>query len=67
MEFVGFAGEECEEERERLREILVGLGVMLRPEQIKKKPTTQILEEIEASNENPLKPSQRRQQHARAR
>ncbi len=46
LEFVGFAGEECEVERERLREILVGAGVSLRPEQIKKKSPAQILEEV---------------------
>lgn len=50
LEFVGFAGEKCEEERERLRKILLDSGVALRPEQIRKKSTAQILEEM-ASNE----------------
>lgn len=42
LEFIGFVGEECREERERLRKIMVDFGVMLEPEEITKKSAQQI-------------------------
>jgi len=62
LEFVGFAEEACEEERERLRKILVESGVALRPEKIIKKSATQILEEM-ATNKKESEPRHGRQQY----
>lgn len=59
LEFVGFAGEDCEEERERLRKVLVESGVALRLEQVKRKSSSQILEERRENSERRIKPSQR--------
>lgn len=59
LEFIGFAGEDCEEERERLRRVLVESGVALKLEQIKRKSSSQILEEKRENSEGRIKPGQR--------
>lgn len=46
IEFIGFVGEECVEERERLRKIMLDFGVMLETEEIVKKPAQQISREV---------------------
>ena len=42
LEFIGFIGEECTEERQRLRKVMVDFGVTLEPEKIAKKTAQQI-------------------------
>jgi len=42
LEFIGFIGEECREERDRLRKIMVDFGVMLESEKITKKSAQQV-------------------------
>jgi hypothetical protein len=51
VEFIGFMGEECTEERERLRKIMVDFGVMLEPEKITKKSARQITLETNATEQ----------------
>lgn len=51
IEFIGFVGEECSEERERLRKIMVDFGVMLETERITKKTIQQISNEVAGSEE----------------
>jgi hypothetical protein len=50
LEFAGFAGEECAEAREELRKVLLGLGVMLDPQEIRKKSPSDISEELAQSS-----------------
>jgi len=50
IEFVGFPGNSCSEERERIREILLGLGVELDPEEIQRKSSEQIARELKGSD-----------------
>ena len=51
LEFIGFVGAECSEERERLRDVLLGLGVVLEPQKITKKNNEQIALEIGAAKQ----------------
>jgi len=51
IEFIGFVGEECSEERERLRKIMVDFGVMLEIERITKKRIQQISKELAGNEE----------------
>lgn len=51
LEFSGFKGEECTEERERLRRALLDLGVMLETEKIEKKSPEQLASEITATKD----------------
>lgn len=51
LEFIGFVGEECREERERLRKIMVDFGVMLEPEKITKKSTQEITLETKVTEQ----------------
>ena len=46
LEFVGFAGEECTGAREELKKVLLELGVMLDPQQIRKKTASEISREL---------------------
>ena len=55
LEFVGFAGEECTEAREQLRKVLLGLGVMLDPQEVRKKSPSQISEELSEPSRKQLK------------
>jgi len=49
IEFIGFVGEECSDERERLRKIMLDFGVMLEKERITKKTIQQISKEVAGS------------------
>lgn len=51
IEFIGFVGGECSEERERLQKIMVDFGVMLETERITKKTIQQISKEVAGSEE----------------
>jgi len=51
IEFIGFRGEECTDERERLRKILLDFGIVLEPKRIEKKTAKQIASEIASSEE----------------
>lgn len=51
IEFIGFVGEECSDERERLRKIMLDFGVTLETERITKKTNEQISKEIAGSEE----------------
>jgi hypothetical protein len=57
LEFVGFAGDECTEERQRLRKILLDLGLMLEPEKITKKSSQQITTETNMVEKEKVKSS----------
>lgn len=46
IEFIGFKGDECTDERERLRKVMLDFGVMLDPEKIQKKTALQISREV---------------------
>jgi hypothetical protein len=46
IEFIGFKGEECTDERERLRKVMLDFGVMLEPKKIEKKTAQQIAREV---------------------
>jgi hypothetical protein len=50
LEFAGFAGEECIKERERLRQVLVDLGVSFTRQGIKRKSSSQISQELSQSS-----------------
>ena len=43
LEFIGFVGEECTEEQQRLRKIMLDFGVTLEPEKITKKTVQQLV------------------------
>jgi|FaiFalFF_MnMetaG_3_1042247.scaffolds.fasta_scaffold02470_4 hypothetical protein len=45
IEFTGFIGDECVEEREQLRKILLDLGVVIEAREIRKKSERQLLGE----------------------
>jgi hypothetical protein len=45
IEFTGFVGDECVEERERLRKILLDFGVIIEAREIRKKSEYQLLGE----------------------
>jgi len=49
LDFIGFVGEQCTEEEERIRKAMLDLGVMLEPKRIKIKTDRQIGEEIKHS------------------
>lgn len=49
LEFVGFVEKECEEERERLRNVLSNYGVTLSPKNITKKKPEQITSETKTT------------------
>jgi len=51
IEFIGFVGEECSDEREQLRKVMLDFGVMLETEKITKKTIQQISKEIAGSEE----------------
>ena len=51
IEFIGFRGEECADERERLRKIMLDFGIMLEPKRIEKKTAQQIAREVAFSEE----------------
>ena len=55
LEFVGFGGEECSEKRERLRKVLLEFGVMLDPQEIRKKSPSQISKELSQLSRERLK------------
>jgi hypothetical protein len=46
IEFIGFKGEECTDERERLRKVMLDFGIMLDPKKIEKKTAQQIAREV---------------------
>jgi hypothetical protein len=46
LEFIGFQGEECTEERGRLQEALEALGVALDPERIRRKSSAEMATEV---------------------
>lgn len=46
LEFIGFRGEECTGASEELRKVLLDLGVMLDPQQIRKKTASEISREL---------------------
>lgn len=46
LDFIGFSGEDCTQERERLRRVLLSLGVALHPKRIDRKSAPQISHEI---------------------
>ncbi|MEM2941652.1 MAG: hypothetical protein QW304_08925 [Thermoproteota archaeon] len=46
IEFIGFPGNSCSQERERLREVLISLGLELDPGGIQRKSDMQIAEEL---------------------
>jgi hypothetical protein len=48
VEFINFRGDECLDEREKLRKILLSLGVLLEQKEIRKKTAEQIACENEA-------------------
>jgi hypothetical protein len=51
IEFIGFEGDECIEECERLRKIMHDLGVILEVIEVKEKTPQQILNEIRRLSE----------------
>jgi hypothetical protein len=51
IEFIGFKGEECADERERLRKVMSDFGIMLEPIKIKKKTVQQMAREVVLSEE----------------
>jgi len=51
IEFIGFRGNECVEERERLRKIMQDLGVILEVKEIRRKTEQEILSELKLSGE----------------
>lgn len=53
LDFIGFRGEQCTEERARLQEALKAVGVLLEPESIHKKSAQQIEAEAPASKPRP--------------
>lgn len=53
IEFVGFEGELCAEERDRLRGALEALGILIEPERIKRKSPQQIASEVSTSTQGP--------------
>jgi len=55
LEFVGFAGEGCTEERQRLRKILLDLGLVLELEKITKKTFQQIAIETNETEKEKVK------------
>lgn len=46
VEFVGFIGDACSDERERLEKVLTAFGVDLQVVELKRKPSGQIAAEI---------------------
>lgn len=46
IEFVGFVGSACSDERERIKKILLGWGIDLTPKEIRKKTPEQIASEV---------------------
>lgn len=46
LEFVGFVGDSCSKERERIRKILLEWGIDLAPKDIQRKTPAQIVNEI---------------------
>ena len=57
LEFVGFPGEECTEERQRLRKVLLDLGLELELEKITKKTFQQIAVETDVTEKEKAKVS----------
>ena len=55
LEFIGFVGEECKEERERLRRIMLEFGVMLESEKITKKTAQQTAIESDVTEKEKMK------------
>jgi hypothetical protein len=51
IEFIGFRGDECAEERERIRKIMQDLGVTLEIKEVRKKTAQEILGELRLSGE----------------
>lgn len=54
LELTGFMVGECTEERERLRKVLLDLGVLLEPEKIKTKSPEQIVSEISPTKQGEI-------------
>jgi len=51
IEFIGFRGDECAEERERLRKIMQDLGVILEVKEVRRKTAEEILSELRLGGE----------------
>lgn len=51
LEFIGFPGRECVENRKRLQDILLYYGVELKPLEIKEKSISEISQEISKGEE----------------
>jgi acetate kinase len=57
IEFTGFVGEECMEERQRFARTLMEFGLMLDTEKIERKSARQIAKEISRGEQRKTKPT----------